>query len=83
MLLTAKPCVYLVNVSERDYVRRKSKHLASIMAWLSENAAGDQVIPFSVSLEERLAGLSEEDQKAELEKAGAQSGALGKITKAG
>lgn len=26
-LLTAKPCIYLINLSERDYSRKKNKHL--------------------------------------------------------
>ena len=29
-LLTAKPVVYLVNLSEKDYLRKKNKHLPKI-----------------------------------------------------
>ncbi|KAG9018253.1 hypothetical protein FRB90_011759 [Tulasnella sp. 427] len=80
-LLTAKPVIYLVNLSEKDYVRKKNKWLPKIKAWIDENNPGDLLIPFSVALEERLAPLSAEE-KAEEAKTGAAS-ALGKITTAG
>ncbi|KAF9243559.1 P-loop containing nucleoside triphosphate hydrolase protein [Melanogaster broomeanus] len=80
-LLTAKPVTYLVNLSEKDYIRKKNKWLPKIKAWIDTNNPGDPLIPFSVALEERLSHLSEE-QKAEAQKEGAQSG-LGKITQAG
>ncbi|KAG8929184.1 hypothetical protein FRC01_004720, partial [Tulasnella sp. 417] len=80
-LLTAKPVIYLVNLSEKDYVRKKNKWLPKIKQWIDENNPGDLLIPFSVALEERLAPLSA-DEKAEEAKNGAAS-ALGKITTAG
>jgi len=82
-LLTAKPVTYLVNLSEKDFVRKKNKWLAKIKAWIDENNPGDQLIPFSVSLEERLASMSEEEQVDELKKLGLPIAALGKITTAG
>ncbi|KAI4212304.1 MAG: hypothetical protein LQ351_005017 [Letrouitia transgressa] len=53
-LLTAKPVVYLVNLSEKDYIRQKNKHLPKIAEWVKEHASGDPIIPLSVSFEERL-----------------------------
>ncbi|CBQ71413.1 related to YLF2-putative glycogen phosphorylase, GTP-binding protein [Sporisorium reilianum SRZ2] len=84
-LLTAKPVIYLVNLSERDYVRKKNKWLPKIKAWIDENNPGDLLIPFSVALEERLLQLgSPEAEAAELATLGDNiTGALGKITKAG
>lgn len=84
-LLTAKPITYLVNLSERDYVRKKNKWLPKIKAWIDENNPGDQLIPFSVALEERLVNMSEDEKNAELESLGLPKGgnSLGKITKAG
>ncbi|KII89623.1 hypothetical protein PLICRDRAFT_39737 [Plicaturopsis crispa FD-325 SS-3] len=81
-LLTAKPVTYLVNLSEKDYVRKKNKWLAKIKAWIDENNPGDPLIPFSVALEERLAPLSDAERVEEEKAAGATS-ALGKITQAG
>jgi len=81
-LLTAKPVVYLVNLSEKDYIRKKNKWLPKIKQWIDTNNPGDPLIPFSVSFEERLAPLASEDRKAEEEKVVANS-ALPKITHAG
>ncbi|KAK7051028.1 hypothetical protein VNI00_005140 [Paramarasmius palmivorus] len=82
MLLTAKPVTYLVNLSEKDYVRKKNKWLPKIKAWIDANNPGDPLIPFSVALEERLATMSPEEKEEEQKKVGAQS-ALPKITHAG
>ncbi|KAG8933253.1 hypothetical protein FRC02_012239 [Tulasnella sp. 418] len=80
-LLTAKPVTYLVNLSEKDFIRKKNKWLPKIKGWIDENNPGDPLIPFSVALEERLQPLSDEE-KAEEAKTGAVS-ALGRITTAG
>ncbi|KAI9635129.1 P-loop containing nucleoside triphosphate hydrolase protein [Dioszegia hungarica] len=85
-LLTAKPITYLVNLSTDNFVKRKSKWLKKIHDWVQTNNPGDPIIPFSVSLEETLVAMSEEEKAAEGEKLGLPKGnpsALGKITKAG
>ncbi|KAK4701672.1 hypothetical protein P7C70_g4554, partial [Phenoliferia sp. Uapishka_3] len=83
-LLTAKPVTYLINLSEKDYIRKKNKWLPKIKAWIDENTPGDKLIPFSVALEERLAQDFNDPaaQEEELKKLGT-TGALGKITTAG
>jgi obg-like ATPase 1 len=53
-LLTAKPVVYLVNLSEKDYIRQKNKYLPKVAEWIRDYSTGDPVIPISVSFEERL-----------------------------
>lgn len=68
-LLTAKPVVYLVNLSEKDYIRQKNKNLPKIVEWIKEKSTGDPVIPISVSLESELSKLetlaaAEEEAKA-------------------
>lgn len=60
MLLTAKPVVYLVNLSEKDYIRQKNKHLPKIAEWVKEHATGDPIIPLSISFEERLTRLPDD-----------------------
>ncbi|MCJ1461676.1 Obg-like ATPase [Pseudocyphellaria aurata] len=78
-LLTAKPVVYLVNLSEKDYIRQKNKHLPKIAEWIKEHAAGDPIIPLSVSFEERLTRLeTEAEAEEECKKLGTKS-ALPKI----
>lgn len=46
--------VYLVNLSEKDYIRQKNKHLPKVAEWIKEHATGDPIIPISISFEERL-----------------------------
>jgi len=78
-LLTAKPVVYLVNLSEKDYIRQKNKHLPKIAEWIKEHAAGDPIIPLSVSFEERLTRYeTEAEAEEECKKLGTKS-ALPKI----
>ncbi|TQS38564.1 hypothetical protein Golomagni_00926 [Golovinomyces magnicellulatus] len=78
-LLTAKPVVYLVNLSERDYIRKKNKHLGKISEWIKEHAAGDPILPISICLEERLTRFeTEKEVNDELKSLGVES-ALPKI----
>jgi obg-like ATPase 1 len=77
-LLSAKPVVYLVNLSEKDYIRQKNKHLPKIAEWVKTNATGDPVIPISVQLEERLAVMSDAEMAEELKTIGTKS-ALPKV----
>ncbi|KAI5462895.1 P-loop containing nucleoside triphosphate hydrolase protein [Mariannaea sp. PMI_226] len=73
MLLTAKPVIYLVNLSERDFVRKKNKHLPKIAEWVKEHAEGDPIIPLSVSYESRLSLMEEAEAKEEMKTVGADS----------
>lgn len=78
-LLTAKPTIYLINLSERDYIRKKNKHLLKIKEWIDVYSPGDMIVPISVSLEERLANMAtDEEREAECKAIGATS-ALPKI----
>lgn len=78
-LLTAKPSIYLINLSEKDYIRKKNKHLLKIKEWVDKYSPGDVIIPFSVCLEERLSHMTEEEAAEELKSLNIQS-ALPKIT---
>ncbi|CAA2956879.1 obg-like ATPase 1 [Olea europaea subsp. europaea] len=55
-LLTAKPVVYLVNMNEKDYQRKKNKFLPKIHTWVQEHG-GETIIPFSCALERNLADM--------------------------
>ncbi|KAK7703579.1 Obg-like ATPase [Botryosphaeria dothidea] len=73
-LLSAKPVVFLVNLSEKDYIRKKNKHLPKIAEWVKEHAPGDPIIPISICLEERLTQFETEAEAAEeCKKLGVQS----------
>ncbi|XP_064646934.1 obg-like ATPase 1 [Lineus longissimus] len=82
LFITSKPMIYLVNLSEKDYLRKKNKWLAKIKAWIDENDPGAVLIPFSGVLELRLVEMSEEERKAFLDENKCQC-ALEKIIKTG
>jgi obg-like ATPase 1 len=78
-LLTAKPVVYLINLSEKDYIRQKNKYLPKVAEWIKTNAPGDPIIPLSVSFEDRLTRFeTEAEADEECKKLGTRS-ALPKI----
>lgn len=52
-LLTAKPVIYLVNMSATDFTRKKNKWLPKIHGWVQEHGGG-VMIPFSVEWEAKL-----------------------------
>ena len=85
MLLTAKPVIYLCNLTEKDYLRKKNKYLLKVKQWIDANSPGDSLIPFSASLESTLANY-ETDSEREKHLQGLGEGAisaLGKITCSG
>ncbi|CEN62282.1 Putative GTP-binding protein [Aspergillus calidoustus] len=74
-LLTAKPVVFLVNLSEKDYVRQKNKYIPKVMEWIKTNSPGDTILPISASFEERLTQFESEAEAAEeCKKLGTESG---------
>ncbi|KAL2341552.1 hypothetical protein Fmac_009492 [Flemingia macrophylla] len=80
-LLTAKPVVYLVNMTEKDYQRKKNKFLPKIHAWVQEHG-GELIIPFSCALERNLADMPPDEAAKYCEENKIQS-ALPKIIKTG
>ena len=58
--------MFLVNLSEKDYIRQKNKYLPKIAEWVKEHATGDPIIPISICFEERLTRF-ETDAEAEEE----------------
>lgn len=74
--------VYLVNLSEKDYITKKNIWLIKIKEWVDKSDSGDLVIPFSGALELKLQELSAKERQMYLEVTMTQS-ALPKIIKAG
>ncbi len=50
-LLSAKPVVYLLNVSDRDFLRGRSAYTEDLKAHIKEHLGGGEVIPISAHLE--------------------------------
>ncbi|XP_062253226.1 obg-like ATPase 1 [Platichthys flesus] len=63
LFLTSKPMIYLVNLSEKDYIRKKNKWLAKIKEWVDANDPGAVVIPVSGALESKLLDIEDEEEK--------------------
>lgn len=80
--LTAKPMLYLVNLSEKDFIRKKNKWLAKIKAWIDENDPGAQLIPFSGSFESKAVNMDPEEFQKYCDEVKVQS-VLPKIIKSG
>ncbi|KAB8339057.1 hypothetical protein FH972_021993 [Carpinus fangiana] len=78
-LLTAKPVIYLVNLSEKDYVRKKNKHLPAVAEWIKTNSPGDPIIPVSIAYESRLSLIDDPKEVKEEEKTSGADSALPKI----
>jgi obg-like ATPase 1 len=81
--LTAKPIVFLVNISEGDYIKKKTPWLPKIAKWISEHGGGP-MIPFSAEFEQKVVayGLDQEVRKKAADELGCAS-SIGKIIKVG
>ncbi|XP_018915942.2 obg-like ATPase 1 isoform X1 [Bemisia tabaci] len=67
MFLTSKPAMYLINLSEKDYIRKKNKWLIKIKEWVDKNDPGAIIIPFSGVFENKLLDMDEAERKQYLE----------------
>lgn len=64
--LTAKPVVYLVNISEDEYKTKKNKYLPKIQKWIKDNCPGP-MIPYSAAFEGRVVEECKTDLEARAE----------------
>jgi len=64
LLLTSKPATYLINMSEKDYLRQSNKWLKPIFAWVNEKSPGSKIIPLSVCLEEKVFPMGADERAA-------------------
>ncbi|KAI9222171.1 P-loop containing nucleoside triphosphate hydrolase protein [Blastocladiella britannica] len=53
VLITTKPVIYLVNMDQKDYIRKKNKWLLKIHNWIQAHGGGT-MIPFSVEFEQAV-----------------------------
>jgi obg-like ATPase 1 len=82
--LTAKPVVYLVNMCEEDYIKKKNKWLIKIKQWVDEHTkeAPEVIIPVCVSMEAKLVEMGPVDAAAYLKQINSVS-IIPKIIKTG
>lgn len=80
-LLTSKPVMFAVNLSFKDFQRRKNKFLKPIFDWVQANATGSMIIPYCGSYEEELQDLDAAAVKEREESEEGAPSALPKILK--
>lgn len=78
-LLSAKPVVYLLNMSTEDYKRKSNKHLGKIVAWVKKHGESP-VIPYSAIYEGMV---QKAENKEDFCKAEGAPSAVNKIIKVG
>eukprot|EP01119_Soliformovum_irregulare_P024031 TRINITY_DN852_c0_g1_i1.p1 TRINITY_DN852_c0_g1~~TRINITY_DN852_c0_g1_i1.p1 ORF type:complete len:395 (-),score=142.56 TRINITY_DN852_c0_g1_i1:38-1222(-) len=83
-LLTAKPVVYLINMSEKDYFRKANKFLPKVKAWVDANGA-EPMVPFSGAIESKILAMAPEELNAFAEANGQKTltSSIPKIIKTG
>jgi ribosome-binding ATPase YchF (GTP1/OBG family) len=79
LFITAKPIVYLANLSEDDYKTKKNKYLPKIAKWINEHGGG-ALIPYSADYETKLTHFAGADMEIRA-KSAAEEGAPSAITK--
>jgi len=82
LFLTSKPMIYLINLLEDDYIKKKNKWLPKIKAWVDEHDPGAPIIPFSGSLEFKLINMPDDEREKYIKEKNAAS-QLDKIIKTG
>jgi len=82
LFLTAKPIIYLINMSEDDYIKKKNKWLPKIKQFIDEHDPGATIIPLSATFELKLIEMPDDERAKYIKEVGVQS-ALEKIIKAG
>ncbi|ETB58464.1 GTP-binding protein YchF [Plasmodium yoelii 17X] len=80
--LTAKPVVYLVNMSENDFIRQKNKYLAKIYNWVQEKNKGT-IIPYCAEFEQKLLSMTENEKEEYFKANNIKTSMLNKIIKTG
>jgi len=73
LLITAKPVIYLINMSEDDYIKQKNKWLQKVAAWIKTNSPTSILIPICVTLEQKLFVMSEEERQSYLKERNTKS----------
>jgi len=64
LFITSKPMIYLVNLSEKDFIRKKNKWLPKIKEYVDKNDPGAMIIPISGAFEQKVMEMEEDERKA-------------------
>lgn len=80
-LLSLKPIIYVLNVSEDDYINelKDNKYVEKLKDFATSE--GSEIVPISVKIEEEMSELDDEERKAFLEDMGIKESGLDKLIK--
>lgn len=59
--LTTKPQIYVVNLSQKNFIRKASKWLPKIKSWVDSHGGG-QILPVSCEFEQKLYDLKDDKE---------------------
>ena len=62
-LLTSKAALHLVNMSEKDFLRKKNKWLPKVKEWIETERPGEKMVFYSAALEQKFLDMTD-DEKA-------------------
>ncbi|XP_022905318.1 obg-like ATPase 1 [Onthophagus taurus] len=79
LFLTSKPVIYLVNLAEKDYIKKKNKWLVKIKEWVDKNDPGAMIIPFSGAFEFKLIEMEDPELRKKYQEDCGATSALDKI----
>ena len=61
-LISAKPAVYLVNLTEKAFMKKKSKWLPKVHEWVQQHG-GEPILPFSGKFESKIFEMPEDERQ--------------------
>eukprot|EP00126_Sphaerothecum_destruens_P000815 Sdes_comp11077_c0_seq1m2697 len=64
LLITAKPVIYLTNLTEADFIRKKNKWLPKVKEFIEQRNSSDLLIPVSMEFELKLSEMTPEQKDA-------------------
>eukprot|EP00088_Acartia_fossae_P006942 TRINITY_DN13211_c0_g1_i1.p1 TRINITY_DN13211_c0_g1~~TRINITY_DN13211_c0_g1_i1.p1 ORF type:complete len:400 (-),score=118.31 TRINITY_DN13211_c0_g1_i1:340-1539(-) len=79
LFITSKPMIYLINLSEKDFIRKKNKWLPKIKEFVDKNDPGAMIIPFSGVFEAKLMEMETDEERTAYQEETKCKGALEKI----
>lgn len=81
MFLTAKPMIYLCNVSFKSYKAKGNKYLEKLAEFVEKRGNGDLILPFSVKFEEKVLDIEINEGEEAKKKFFKEEGVRSKIPK--
>jgi len=79
LFITSKPMIYLANLSEKDFIRKKNKWLPKIKEYVDKNDPGAMIIPISGAFEQKLIELESDEARTAFQEETKCTSSLNKV----